>query len=32
MLIGSKESSLACKCEFYRPENNTKGGPHETEF
>ena len=25
-------SSLACKCVFYRPERNAKGGPNEIEF
>ena len=23
-------SSLTCKCVFYRPEHDTKEGPHET--
>ena len=23
---------MACKCVFYRPEHNAKGGPHGTEF
>ena len=32
MLTGSKVSSLVCKCVFYRPGHNTKGGPHRTEF
>ena len=32
MLIGLKVSSFACKCVFYRPEHNAKGGRHETEF
>ena len=32
MLTGSKVSSLACKCIFYRPEHNAKGGPQGTEF
>ena len=32
MLTDLKVSSLACKCVFYRPEHNTKGGPLETEF
>ena len=32
MLTGSKVSSLASKCVFYRPEHNAKGGPHGTEF
>ena len=31
-LTGLKVSSLACKCVFYRPGNNAKGGPHGTEF
>ena len=25
-------SSMACKCAFYRPEQNTNGGRHEIEF
>ena len=29
MLTGWKESSLACKCVFYRPEQNAKGGGHQ---
>ena len=32
MLTGLKVSSLTCKCVFYRPEHNTKEGPHEIEF
>ena len=32
MLTGLKVSSLACKCVFYRPEQNAKGGPYGTEF
>ena len=32
MLTGLKESSLACKCVFYRPERNPKGEPHGIEF
>ena len=32
MLAGLKVSSLACKCVFYRPEHNAKGGPHKTKF
>ena len=32
MLTGFKVSSLACKCVFYKPEHNAKGGPHGTEF
>ena len=31
-LTGLKESSLACKCVFYRPERNPKGEPHGVEF
>ena len=27
MLTGLKMSSLACKCLFYRPEDNVKGEP-----
>ena len=30
MLTGLKVSSLACKCVFYRPEHNEKGGPHRS--
>ena len=29
-LTGLKVSSLTCKCVFYRPEHDTKEGPHET--
>ena len=32
MLTGLEVSSLECKCVFYRPELNTNGGPHGTEF
>ena len=32
MLTDMKVSSLACKCVFYRPEHNAKGGPHGTGF
>ena len=32
MLTDMKVSSLACKCVFYRPEHNAKGGPHGTKF
>ena len=32
MLTGLKVLSLACKCVFYRPENNARWGPHGTEF
>ena len=32
MLTTLKVSSLACKCIFYRPEQNAKEGPHGTEF
>ena len=32
MLTDLKVSSLACKCVFYRPENNAKVEPHGTEF
>ena len=28
MLTSLKVSSLACKCVFYRPEHNAKGGRH----
>ena len=31
MLTGLKVSSLTCKCVFYRPEINAKGGPHGLE-
>ena len=31
MLTDLKVSSLTCKCVFYRPELNAKGGPHRTE-
>ena len=27
MLTGLKGSSWACKCIFYRPKHNAKGGP-----
>ena len=32
MLKGLKVLSLACKCVFYGPEYNAKGGPHGIEF
>ena len=32
MLAGSKMFSLTCKCIFYGPELNAKGGPHGIEF
>ena len=32
MLTDFKVSSLACKCVFYRPEDNAMGAPHGTEF
>ena len=32
MLIGLKASSSACKCVFYRPENNTKGWGMKMNF
>ena len=32
MLTSFKVSSLACKCVFYRPEHNAKGGPYIIEF
>ena len=32
MLTGLKASSLACKCLFYRPEHNAKGGHMELNF
>ena len=32
MLTGLKVSSLACKCVFYRPENNAKRDPMELNF
>ena len=32
MLTTLKVSSLACKCVFYRPEQNAKERPHGTEF
>ena len=32
MFKGLKVSYLVCKCVFYRPEHNAKGGPHGTEF
>ena len=32
MLTSLKVSFLACKCEFYKPEDNAKGGPHGTEI
>ena len=32
MLTGLKVSCLSCKCEFYRPDHNAKGGSHGTEF
>ena len=32
MLTGLKASPLTCKCVFYGPENNAKGGPQGTEF
>ena len=31
-LTGLSVSSLACKCVFYRPENNEKVGPSRIEF
>ena len=30
MLTGLKVSFLACKCVFYRPEHNAKGGSHDS--
>ena len=27
-----KVVSLVCKCVFYRPKHNAKGGPHGIEF
>ena len=32
MITGWKVSSLACKCEFYRPEYNAKQGTDGNEF
>ena len=32
MLTGSKVSSLAYKCIFYRPDHNANRRPHRTEF
>ena len=32
LLTGLKESSLECKCVFYRPELNAKGKPDGVEF
>ena len=32
LLAGSKVFSSTCKCVFYGPERNTKGGPHGNEF
>ena len=32
MLTGFKVPSLICKCVFYRPEHNSKSGPHEIDF
>ena len=32
LLTSLKVSSLTCKCEFYRPELNEKGGPMELNF
>ena len=32
MLTDLKVLSLACKCVFYRPKHNGKGGPHEIKF
>ena len=32
MLTDLKVSSLTCKCVFYRPELNAKGGPRGIEF
>ena len=32
MFVGSEVSSVTCKCIFYRPELNEKGGPHEIEI
>ena len=32
MLAGLKVSSLTCKYVFYRPELNTKAGPHGIDF
>ena len=32
MLAGLKMSPLVCKCVFYRPKHNEKGGPHGIEF
>ena len=31
-VTGLKVPSYACKCVFYRPEHNPKGGPHGNEF
>ena len=32
MLTDLKVSSMTCKCVFYRPELNAKGGAHGIEF
>ena len=32
MLTNLKMLSLACKCVFYKPEPNAKGGSHELNF
>ena len=32
MLKGLKVSSFACKCVFYRPEHDAKGGPMELKL
>ena len=32
MLTSLKVSSMTCKCIFYRPELNAKGGLHGIEF
>ena len=32
MLTGLNVSSFACKCVFYRPDSNAKGGPHKVEL
>ena len=32
MITGLKVSPLPCKCAFYKPEHNAKGGRHEIEY
>ena len=32
LLTDLKVSSLACKCDFYRPEHNVKEDPMELNF